>query len=162
MLAAGLLEHGLRFRWLVRNPARRRQLDIPAIEFDGERRRLAMAPHTVVDSTTELHDCDWLILVVKAQQVVSVLAELPAGCPALVVANGLHTGPFHLGLLYGGAYLALDGTAVFRAGNELWAGPLGLPAEDPAAAGSCLDPLLAQLNSAWLTTHYVPEVRQRM
>ena len=162
LLAASLFHNSVPFQWLVRNPLRRKQLNWLSVEADGERRRFLLPIDCLHASLEELPEVDWYILVVKAQHVAELLMQLPPGKPSLVVANGLHAGPLHLGLLYGGARLDEAGSVHAGALNSLWTGPLGIDLINIAALAGELKLLLELLAAPWLTGHYAPDIRQRM
>lgn len=129
MLAWALAQNGAPFAWVVRNPQRRQTLDPLHVFTDNPRFPGSATVTTVLDSATALDytKLEWLILAVKAQQVAPLLAVLPP-FPAertLVVANGLHDGPFVLGALYGGARLDEHGFLHTCAANHLRLGALG-------------------------------------
>jgi 2-dehydropantoate 2-reductase len=161
LLAASLLAKGAAFQWVVRSPQRRAQLETLAARIDGDLHLLPVPAGTLRAGSGDLQAVDWLVLVVKAQQVPAVLAQLPAGIPALVVANGLHSGRFQLGVLYGGARLDEEGTAHFCTANALWAGPLAAAA-DAAAAPAAVAGLLDALAAPWLAVEAAADIRPRM
>jgi 2-dehydropantoate 2-reductase len=137
MLAWALVQNGAPFAWVVRDPLRRATLDPLHVFTDHPRYPQSKAITTVLGSTAEL-DCDgleWLILAVKAQQVEPLLATLPPVPPErlLVVANGLHTGPFVLGVLYGGGRLDEHGFLHCCDENMLHLGTLGFVHPAPSA-----------------------------
>jgi 2-dehydropantoate 2-reductase len=147
LLASALLSNGVKFTWAVRNPERRTELN------NGLRMRIDGEPllHLPVDSrsiselATDAFGADWIILAVKAQHVLPLLAELSPypGSKVLAVANGIHEGPFHLGLLYGGAFIK-EGVLHTGAQNTLMVGPLGVY---PDWSGE----LLSLLEHRWMT-----------
>jgi 2-dehydropantoate 2-reductase len=155
LLALSLAQHGLTVDWLVRNPARRAELSGLTLQWDEQQ----LAPRTellrVHAAGSSIAPPDWLLIAVKAQHIPAALAACPqlAHTRQLVVANGLLTGGYHLGLLYGGA--VLDGATV-RAVPEsrLLIGQL------PQGAGAAAEiaPLLA---APWLATAIEPEIEIR-
>jgi 2-dehydropantoate 2-reductase len=137
MLAWALTQNGVPFAWVVRNPLRRDTLDPLHVFTDHPRYPQSKAITTVLSSAAELQydNLDWLVLAVKAQHVEPLLASLPpfAHEQLLVVANGLQTGPFVLGVLYGGARLDEHGFLHCCEENKLHLGALGLMHPAPAA-----------------------------
>ncbi len=160
LVAATLAGNRVPFHWLVRNPQRRLQLDAIRVHVDDsssggsfEQSSVSIALDRVKlhASADDLPWAQWLIVCVKAQQVEEVLAEL-APTPStevLVIANGLHRGPFHLGILFGGAYLN-GGWLHTGLHNDLVLGELGLGWE----ADESID-LLMPLSSPFL--HPIPD-----
>src|SRR5688500_2414818 len=110
LIASALFSNGVNFTWVVRNPLRSFELGRElTLHIDDEPSiHLATDQHNIVEQPADAIGADWIILAVKAQQVLPLLAELSPypGSKVLAVANGIHDGPFHLGLLYGGSYIA--------------------------------------------------------
>jgi 2-dehydropantoate 2-reductase len=146
LLATALAHNGASFIWVARSIERRAQLPALALSTADTEASWQLDPALVVENTLELGEVEWLVLAVKAQNVLPLLAELNPypGRKVLVVANGLHSGPFHLGLLYGGARLD-EGTVVTGRRNELMIGPLTV--DDHSAD------LLGDLSAPWLTVN---------
>lgn len=162
MLAWAMTQNGVPFAWVVRNPSRRDTLDPLHVFSDHPRYPQSKAITTVLDSLAQLQydSLEWLILAVKAQQVEPVLAAL-APYPReqlLVVANGLHTGPFVLGVLYGGARLDEHGFLHCCEENRLHLGALGLLHPAPAA----LSRLAAQLAVPQLQPFIADDIQSTM
>jgi 2-dehydropantoate 2-reductase len=158
LLASALLSNGIHFKWIVRNPLRAAELQRElTMQIDDEPAlHLPIDPTQLSDQAADAIGADWIILAVKAQHVLPLLAELSPypGSKVLAVANGLHEGPFHLGLLYGGAYLA-DGALHTSAGNRLVIGPLGVYADWSGE-------LLSFLEQRWLSVENTAEVDLQM
>jgi 2-dehydropantoate 2-reductase len=150
LAALSLLYNGVSFSWVVRNPERREQLDKLRFSLGGRSGELPIASLPMAESSGELAELDWCIFAVKAQHVASAIehAGLVGNPRVLVVANGLQRGPFHLGLLYGGAYLDRDGALIAGMDNDLVVGNLGMPDNE-------IDELLAPLSSPFL--HPIPD-----
>lgn len=150
LLALSLLYNGLPFSWVVRNPERREQLGKLRFSLDGRGGELPISSLPMPESCGEIAALDWCIFAVKAQHVAQAIAEasLIGGTQALVIANGLQRGPFHLGLLYGGAYLDPTGVLVAGLTNDLVVGNLGMPENEA-------DELLGPLSSPFL--HLIPD-----
>jgi 2-dehydropantoate 2-reductase len=162
MLAWALTQNGVPFAWVVRNPQRRLNLDPLHVFTDNPRHPGARAITTVMDSALALRfeRLDWLILAVKAQQVEPVRAALPP-FPAertLVVANGLHEGPFILGALYGGARLDVHGFLHTCDENTLRLGALGLLHPAPQT----LEQLAGELAAKQLQPVVLPDMHDEM
>lgn len=145
LTALSLLSNGQPFSWVVRSPERRAQLDKLRFSLAGRGGELPIRTLPLPEAAGELAQLDWCIFAVKAQQAAAAIEEAGlVGSPRiLVIANGLQRGPFHLGLLYGGAYLAPDGSLVAGGKNELLAGNLGLGENE-------IDALLGPLASPFL------------
>jgi 2-dehydropantoate 2-reductase len=158
LLASALLANGIAFKWIARNPARLTELKSGLdIQLDGQPPlHLPIDPAQTTELASDASASDWIILAVKAQQVLPLLAELAPypGSKVLAVANGIHEGPFHLGLLYGGAYLQ-DGALVTGTANRLVIGPLGVY---PDWSGE----LLSLLQQDWLHVENTAEVDLQM
>lgn len=108
LLAAALLHNSVPFTWVVRNPQRRDELAGFTLQVSGKQHTLAAPRGSIITDAAALPACDWTLVAVKAHHVDSVLGALPphASGKVLVVANGLHTSAYHLGLLYGGTRVA--------------------------------------------------------
>lgn len=162
MLAWALAQNGIPFAWVVRNAQRRLTLDPLHVFSNHPRFPATKTATTVLESVAalELSQLAWLILAVKAQQVAPLLAALPP-CPAeciLVVANGLHAGPFVLGALYGGARIDEHGFLHTCEENRLRLGALGFLHPAPAA----LSQLAADLTASQLQPEVVADMHTEM
>lgn len=158
LLAAALVHNGARLTWVVRSAQRRAELAKLRLVIGDERLELDMAGTDISPTLPpeRVAEASWLVLAVKAQHVMPLLDSLQP-LPeqgVLVVANGLHEGPFHLGVLYGGARLE-DGAVVSTTANRLYVGALG--GVTPRAED--LPPLLS---APWLSVEDCPRVEERM
>lgn len=158
LLAASLLHNGVDFHWVVRDPQRRAQLELGSLPLRSAQQAYSLHLSGIErpDFATELPLCDWYILAVKAQHVLPLLAELQPypGGNVLAVSNGIHEGPFHLGILHGGAYLD-EGALVTGATNRLRIGTLGEIADRSSE-------LLNLLPAPWLEIEPVRDTADRM
>lgn len=157
LLAATLVHNGIDAHWVVRNDERRQRLRYLTLGLPDRRLELDCGRLKIVREIADLpRRLDWIILAVKAQQVDGVLSSVNLLEPAnvLIVANGLHAVPAHLGLLYGGARLEED-TVFACAENQLVMGILG-EGEDFAPE------LVLPLTAAWLTAGCKEEIVTRM
>ncbi len=156
LLAATLAQNGQRFHWAERDKARRRALTSLRCKIGGADLEFAGDQWELVDDASAFPaELDWAIVAVKAPQVGGVVGALrDRDWQVLVVANGLHTCPVHLGLLYGGA--RIDG-AVLRATatSRLVMGPLG-GIRDRAPE------LTGVLTTPWLVAGAKEEIGTRM
>lgn len=158
LLASALISNGARLIWVVRNPGRRAELANLRLAIGAERLELDIAGVEVQPATPHerLAEARWVVLAVKAQHVAPLLALLQP-LPeqgVLVVANGLHEGPFHLGVLYGGARLE-DGAVVSTAANRIYVGALG----DASPLAHELPPLLS---APWLSVEPCARIEEQM
>lgn len=156
LLAATLAQNRQRFHWTERNPARRRSLTSLNCRFGDTECSFGDEYWELVDDVDVLPaELDWVVVAVKAPQVAEVVdALVDRDCQVLVVANGLHQHPVHLGLLYGGA--RIDGGALrATASSKLVIGPLA-GVEDRAPE------LIRCLTAPWLVAGAKEEIETRM
>lgn len=157
LLASALLANGHEFTWVIRNPQRASELRSQlTIRIDGQTLYLPTDARHHFEQPSKVIGAGWIILAVKAQHVLPLLAELAPypGGKVLAVANGIHEGPFHLGLLYGGAYIH-DGVLHTGSANRLHAGPLGIHPDWSAE-------LLSILDQPWLKVENEADIELRM
>ncbi|MCH7472838.1 2-dehydropantoate 2-reductase [bacterium] len=140
LLVGALLHNGLSFQWVVRNPARRKQLDRLHLLAGNDALEYGLERVELLGEASGLGAVDWLILAVKAQQAGPLLDKLKPGpsTRVLLVANGLHERDVHLGLLYGGVLLD-QGRLVTGEDNELVIGPLGKCADESGELADMLE-----------------------
>jgi 2-dehydropantoate 2-reductase len=154
MLVAALQGNGVPLIWFVRNPERRAQLEVLPVCAGADAR-------IVADASALRHaDLEWVILAVKAQQVEPLLTGFTIAQRerTLVVANGLHSGAFNLGSLYGGGRLDEQGRLHCCDENVLRMGPLGFLPTKPVA----LQQLARCLSSGQVQASVVSDIRAEM
>jgi len=152
LLAAALAEHSCHVVWMVRDSARRQAVAQLTLDVAGAPYQPHLERITLPDSMALAEPPDWLVVAVKAQDVETALATYwqSSATRVLVSANGLVAGAFHLGLLYGGAYLDA-GRLVTSTANHLTAGPLR------GAEGDTVE-LAALLDAPWLGVATEPDI----
>jgi len=106
MLAATLAYRELPVHWVVRNQLRREEIQDLRLVYQAGDYTPSFGPFRFYPDVADLPvELDWVILAVKAHQVLPLVDRTQAATKAqiLIVANGLHQVNAHLGLLYGGA-----------------------------------------------------------
>lgn len=128
LVAAALIQNDTPFSWIVRNPERRRQLSELTVQFPDGSHAFDMGNVSLHGAIDDLPADSRVIVAVKAQDVDGLVETLPQTSPGsvMVIGNGLRTGPWGLGLLYGGGFLN-SGVLVTNRENRLTVG--GLDAE---------------------------------
>jgi 2-dehydropantoate 2-reductase len=157
LLASALLSNGVEFTWVIRNPLRAAELRTQlTLQLSGPTLHLPTDARRHVEYPSDAIRAGWTILAVKAQHVLPLLAELSPypGGKVLAVANGIHDGPFHLGLLFGGAYIH-EGVLHTDGANTLIVGPLGVYPDWSAE-------LLSTLEQPWLHVDNESSIELRM
>ncbi|MEZ5338911.1 MAG: ketopantoate reductase C-terminal domain-containing protein [bacterium] len=154
LLASALASRGQACDWYIRNPQLRIQLHGLRLRFpDSEIQPDLSSVNFPEQLDTQKYNA--VITCVKSQQTEPLLSSLdmPADTRILAVANGLISGSFQLGLLYGGAYLD-DEVLHTRHSNLLQIGTLGAAAEHS-------DWFAELLRCDWLFCEGVPDMEIR-
>ena len=138
LLASALMQNSVCFDWYIRNTHVRAMAQSLQLQFPGE---LLSLSQTCVRYPASLPQAKYstVITAAKSQQTENLMAGLPLATHArrLAVANGLISGDYHLGLLYGGAFL--DGARlVTRRSNTLQIGSLGSIVDESGYFGGLL------------------------
>jgi 2-dehydropantoate 2-reductase len=151
LLASALMIREIPFDWYIRNPqvrelASRLEIQLPE-RIIHHSQQLVAYPDKI---SKRLYNT--VITSAKSQQTEQLMASLPhvTNGSRLAVANGLIHGDFHLGLLYGGAYLE-EQRLVTRHSNTLRIGGLGSIVDDSHN-------LCALLACEWLNTEPQPDI----
>lgn len=124
----------VRLIWVVRNPARRRSLDLSTITFTVQGTGASVIPRvSTTDPRLEIAErasdlrhfkLDLLITAVKATDVGAVASSVPLGAqPTLAIQNGwFDRGDAALGVLIGGSYFENETNVVHSPAFSLTAG----------------------------------------
>ncbi|MBN2082475.1 hypothetical protein JW859_09770 [bacterium] len=145
MLAATLAYHKLNVHWVVRNALRRDEIRSLRVAYADSDYAPDFGPFRFYPDVDDLpENLDWLILAVKAHQVLPIIDRPNALSPpeVLVVANGLQQLNVHLGLFYGGA-LYQPGRVSVSAEAKLLVGRL-------AGEESHHGAIVSYLNAPWV------------
>lgn len=151
LLASAMLNNAVPFDWFIRNQQIRDLAAKLELVFPDKTIRPSQA-HVQLPGKFPTRTYNTVITSAKSQQTESLMATLPLATNGrrLAVANGLIHGDFHLGLLYGGAYLD-ESCLVTRPSNTLHIGSLGSIVDDSQM-------LCELLNCAWLTAEAQPDI----
>ncbi|MCB1218132.1 hypothetical protein KDL44_12110 [bacterium] len=154
LLASALASRGHACDWYIRNPQLRMQLQGLRLRFPDSETQPDLTSLSVPEQL-DSQKYNTVITSVKSQQTEPLLCSLnlSADTRILAVANGLISGSFHLGLLYGGAYLE-DEVLHTRHSNLLQIGTLGAAAEHS-------DWFAELLRCDWLDCDSVPDMEIR-
>lgn len=155
LFVAALASNGCQIDWLVRSPERRNTAAQQRLACADQLYVIPQSGIRIIGSAAEARASEWLVIAVKAQQVAAVQREIPAAAATnrLVAVNGLVSGAFHLGLLYGGAYLDA-GTVITTAANQLVIGALKEAAGNAQQLGS-------RLEAPWMHVSYDDDIELR-
>ena len=125
LLAGALMQNSVCFDWYIRNKEVRSMAQKLVIQFPDGSQQPRQACVSYPERLPKIK-YNTVITAAKSQQTENLMASLPLAIHArrLAVANGLISGDYHLGLLYGGAYLDA-GKLVTRQSNTLQIGSLG-------------------------------------